>query len=136
MKAKKELKPGMDFRYPNSGVAFGALVGALRLKPALYAGEVAQSAYCSDLSDYKRMQSWFQGERIKPEYIAAYLRSFVDRCVPESLRWHASGGDAGRVGVLVRAVVECESAHWDLVTFRLNLHQHVDETVGGTCQPI
>ncbi len=130
MKSKKELKPGMDFRYPNSGVAFGAMVGALRLKPALYAGEVEESAHCSDLADYKRMQRWFQGERVKPEYIAEYLKSFVDRCVPQSLRWRATGGDEGRVGALVRAVVECESTHWDLVTFRLNLHQHEDEQVG------
>lgn len=130
MKRKQDLKPGLDFRYPNSGVAFGVLVGALRLKHALYAGETEKSAFCSDLADYKRMQDWFKGERIKPEYIVEYLKSFVDRCVPENFRWQETGGEMGRVGPLVRAVVECESVHWDHVTFRLNMLQHEDEQVG------
>lgn len=80
MKRSEVLKQGKEFRFPNSGVVLGRLAGALRLKHVMYQGE--ESRNCSDLSDYKRLQSYFQGERIKPKYVTEYVTRLVQRCVP------------------------------------------------------
>lgn len=81
-------------------------------------------------ADYKRMLSYFNGERIKPHYVERYVTALVNRCLPASLRWKPDGGDDGTVAALARAVVQAESIHWDHMTFRLNMLQHDDESAG------
>lgn len=129
MKLRVKLRSGLAFRYPNSGVVFGQLIDAMRLKHVMYEGKIEKTEYCSDVSAYKRMQSWFSGERILPEYVGEYLKSFVERCIPAAV-CGTEPAQSARTAHLVIALIQRESVRWDHMTMRLNSIHYADEQVG------